>query len=83
MSRSVSVKVVITELGSFFGARALTGIVAIVLFPILYNVGLNQSLFGTDGFFAKIITSFLEIVLNWVFSKYLIFRHKKKDIESE
>lgn len=74
--KSLAPKTVIRELGSFFAARILTGVIAIVLFPILYNLGLNQSLFGTDGFLAKIITSILEIVLNWVFSKYLIFRKK-------
>ena len=65
---------VIKEFGSFVGARIFTGIIAILLFPLLYNIGLNQSLFGTDGFLAKIVTSVIEIVLNWIFSKYLIFK---------
>lgn len=78
-SKSLSAKTLIRELGSFFAARIVTGIIAIVLFPILYNLGLNQSLFGTDGFLAKIVTSILEIVLNWVFSKYLIFVKKKEE----
>lgn len=74
-SRSVKAGVIVKELGSFFGARIFTGIIAIVLFPILYGLGLNQSLFGTDGFLAKIVTSVLEIALNWIFSKYYIFKH--------
>ena len=76
-SKSLAPLTVIRELGSFFAARVFTGIIAIVLFPILYSLGLNQSIFGTDGFLAKIITSVLEIILNWVFSKYLIFIKKK------
>ena len=85
LSRSTTIKTLVYELGSFFGARIVTGIVAIVLFPILYNLGLNQSLFNTDGFLAKIITSFVEIVLNWLFSKYIVFRKNKavSDTENE
>ena len=73
-SRSLESRKVIKEFGSFVGARISTGIIAILLFPLLYNIGLNQSLFGTDGFLAKIVTSVIEIVLNWIFSKYLIFK---------
>lgn len=77
LSKSTSLKTVLRELGEFFAARIITGLIAIILFPILYNLGLNQSILGTDGFLAKITTSVIEIVLNWVFSKYIIF--KKKD----
>ena len=77
MSRTVTVKALLYELGSFFSARIVTGVIAIVLFPILYAIGLNQSLFNTDGFIAKLVTSAIEIILNWVFSKYIVFRRKK------
>ena len=80
-SKSTGIKTLVYELGSFFGARIFTGIIAIVLFPILYSIGLNQSLFGTDGFVAKMITSFIEIVLNWIFSKYIVFKKGKKETE--
>lgn len=73
-SRSLDGTKVIKEFGSFVGARIFTGVIAIILFPILYNLGLDQSLFGTDGFLAKIVTSAIEIVLNWVLSKYVVFR---------
>ena len=78
-SNDTSVKTILYELGSFFGARIVTGVIAIVLFPILYAIGLNQSLFNTDGFLAKIVTSIIEIILNWVFSKYIVFRKKKEE----
>ncbi len=76
MSKSVSAKTLLYELGSFFSARIFTGIIAWILFPILIFIGLDQSLFNTDGFLAKIITSIIEIVLNWLFSKYVVFRKK-------
>ena len=84
MSRTVTVKILLYELGSFFSARIVTGLIAIVLFPILYAIGLNQSMFNTDGFLAKIVTSMVEIILNWIFSKYIVFRKKKdKDNTTE
>ena len=76
-NRSTEAATVGREFLSFVGARIVTGIIAIVLFPILYNIGLNQSLFGTDGFLAKIVTSAIEIILNWAFSKYLVFRENR------
>ena len=79
MSRTVTVKILLYELGSFFSARIVTGLIAIVLFPILYAIGLNQSMFNTDGFLAKIVTSMVEIILNWIFSKYIVFRKKKDE----
>ena len=75
-NRSTEPKVVLKEMGSFFSARIFTGIIAIVLFPILLAIGMDGSLFGVDGFPARIITSLVEIALNWVFSKYLIFTKK-------
>lgn len=77
-NKSLEVKTVMIEMGAFFGARIVTGVIAIILFPVLYNLGLNQSFLGTDGLPAKIVTSVIEIILNWVFSKYLVFRENKK-----
>lgn len=82
-NRSLSPKVVLAELISFFGARIFTGVIAFVLFPILYNLGMNQSFLGTDGLPAKIVTSVIEIALNYVFSKYIIFRENRKDEKEE
>ena len=73
-SKSIEHKVVIRESSLFTIFRLITGIIAWVLFPILLAIGLDQSLFGIDGLIARGIVSFIEIVLNWVFSKYVIFR---------
>lgn len=73
-SKSTEKKVLAYETGSFFLARVFTGMVAIVLFPILYNAGLNQEFLGTYGLLAKIATSIIEIALNWILSKYPIFK---------
>ncbi len=77
-SRSNKANVVVRELGFFIGARIFTGIVAWVLFPILLFIGLDQMILNTPGMVAKIIVSVVEIALNWIFSKYLVFAHKNK-----
>lgn len=79
-SRILAIIVVIRELGSFVAARIVTGILASwILFPVLvYNLGMDQTIFGIEGFVAKMFTTVLEIVLNWLFSKFLIFGLSKK-----
>ena len=76
-SRSLKTTKVLKELSLFVGARIFTGVIAWVLFPILLWLGMDQMLFGTEGFLAKIVVSVIEIVLNWVLSKYMVFRKKK------
>jgi len=67
------------ELLTFFSSRIFTGIVAWILFPILMMIGADQIITQTVGMDAKVITSIVEIVLNWVLSKYLVFR-KSNDV---
>ena len=67
-SKSTQKGTVLRELASFFGSRIFTGVIAWVSFPILLGIGLDMPLFGVDGFVAKILTSFVEIALNWVLS---------------
>ena len=77
-SRCLIPIVVLRELGSFYAARIITGVIAIILFPIVYALGMDQTFMGIDGFVAKMFTTVIEIFLNWVFSKYLIFDLTKK-----
>jgi len=82
-SKSLESTKVTKEFILFVGARIFTGVIAWVLFPILLWIGLDQVLFGTEGFLAKIIVTVIEIVLNWVFSKYMVFRKEKYTKQSE
>ncbi|MCL2607994.1 MAG: GtrA family protein [Methanomassiliicoccaceae archaeon] len=82
-SRSLEAKTVFRELSSFFSARIFTGVIAITTFPILYSFGMDGSLFGIDGFPARMATSCVEIVLNWIFSKYFIFKKKAADTSED
>jgi Predicted membrane protein len=74
--RSLEKTTVIKEFTSFLGSRIFTGIIAFVLFPVLFSIGLDQSIYGIDGFLAKIVVSVIEIALNWIFSKYYVFRQR-------
>lgn len=61
------------ELVSFFGGRILTGVIAMVLFPGLCAIGLDFVFLGVEGLFARGITSGVEIALNYLISKFVVF----------
>ncbi|MDR3283225.1 MAG: GtrA family protein [Candidatus Methanoplasma sp.] len=73
-SQSVQKNVLAAEMSLFFLLRILTGAVAIAVFPLLYMVGLDQSFMGVEGFIARVAVSLVEIVLNYLASKFLVFR---------
>ncbi len=65
------------ELISFFGARAITGAIEIFGTPLLVRAGVNQKIFGTKGMLANILVSIIVVILNYIFSKLLVFTKKK------
>ncbi len=75
-SKSTEKHVITREFVSFIGSRIFTGVIAWILFPILIYFNIDKLLIDTDGMYAKIITSLVEIVLNWILSKYYVFRMK-------
>ena len=70
------IKYVLREAALFVSARILTGIFEIVSVPLLVNLGLGQPLFGVKGMWAKILVSVVVMILNYVFSKLIVFRKK-------
>lgn len=76
-SKSWNPKIVWKELGMFLSARIFSGIFEIGLFPVLVWMGMNQAIFGVEGMLAKIVIGVLVIVLNYIFSKLLVFRKKE------
>lgn len=75
-SRRWDKKTLFKEISTFCGARIFSGILEIVLPTLLFYIGLNQTLFGIEGFVAKIIVSVIVIILNYVLSKRIVFRKK-------
>lgn len=76
-SRSKRLYVVLKELSFFITARIFTGVLSIILFPILLWAGLDQSLLGIDGMVARITVTAVEIVLNYIASKKIVFTKKE------
>lgn len=75
-SENKSIREKAKEVGLFFGSRIISGVIEIGGFLILYYAGLNQTLFGIDGFVAKLLISVFVIIFNYVVSKIVIFKKK-------
>ena len=67
-------KTAIKEGVAFFGSRILSGMVEIFLPTTLFYIGINQAIFGIEGFLAKIIVTIVVIILNYILSKAIVFR---------
>ena len=64
------------EAGAFFAGRIFSGVVELGGLPLLMWMGLDQPLFGIEGFAAKVTISVVVIILNYFLSKFLVFRKK-------
>lgn len=62
------------EAWTFYGGRVFTGVLELVLMPLLVSWGMNMTLFGVEYFPAKIVVSIVIIVLNYLLSKFISFR---------
>jgi putative flippase GtrA len=71
------IRFVLREAVLFISARILTGIFEIVSVPLLVKLGLSQTLFGVKGMWAKVLVSVVVMILNYVFSKLIVFRKKE------
>lgn len=67
------------EAAEFFGSRVATGVVEVLGLPLLMKLGLDQTLFGVEGFVANVVISVVVIVLNYIVSKFLVFRKEKTE----
>lgn len=77
-SRSFRLGTLVREFLSFVAARAATGVLEIFGVPALVKLGLDQTILGVKGAVSKAVVSVAVIILNYVFSKLLIFRKKKQ-----
>lgn len=84
-SKSFRAGVVFKELVGFFGTRLFSlGVEEAglwFLMDLCKMNGLNVGIFGFDingSMIAKIIMQFVVVVLNYVFSKFIVFARKKK-----
>lgn len=73
-SKSFEKAVVLPEFLKFLSSRIATGVIEIAGLPLLMLLGLGGELFGIEGLLAKLIINVIVIILNYVFSKLLIFK---------
>ena len=69
-SKKINIKFLIKELSSFVSCRLLSGIIEIIL---MYTM---ISLMSLNDFIVKIITNVVVVILNFIFSKLIIFKNK-------
>ena len=69
------------EFVSFIGARLATGVIEWFGVPYFSTHGLTHPLFGVKGLLAKVVVSIVVIILNYIFSKFLVFFKKDKKPE--
>lgn len=75
-SKSWAFSVAFKEFWLFVAARVVTGPIEWLGVPLLVSLGLNQTLFKVEGFWANIICMVVVVILNYLFSKLIIFRKK-------
>ena len=68
---------VLHEAALFVGARILTGLFEIAAVPLLVRFGMDWKFMGVRGMWAKILVSVVVLVLNYAFSKLIVFKEKK------
>ncbi|MDL2310933.1 GtrA family protein [Peptostreptococcaceae bacterium OttesenSCG-928-C18] len=61
----------------FVSGRLLTGILEIIGLPILMSLGINQIIFGVEGLLAKLVIGVVVVILNYFFSKFLVFKNNQ------
>ena len=69
---------VLREAALFVSARLLTGVLEMAGVPLLVRLGMDQTLLGVRGMLAKVAVSVIVLVLNYVFSKLIIFKKDGK-----
>ncbi len=66
----------IGEFVPFFTSRLVTGIFETAALPLVVKMGINQSFLGVENFPAKMLVSIVVVILNYVLSKFFIFKKR-------
>ncbi len=80
-SKSFNASVLIKEITSFFGTRIISGVIETFAPSLLVSLGLDMTIFGIKAAAAKLIVSIAVVILNYVFSKLIVFKKNKKGEE--
>lgn len=80
-SKSWAPQTALKEFALFISSRLITGVLEWVGVPLLVSLGLGQTIFGIEGMLSKVLVSIIVVILNYVFSKLLIFKNGKNGKE--
>ncbi len=75
-SHNWNFRFVARELFLFVSTRFLTGLLEIFGVPLLIKIGFDQTILGIEGMLSKVLVSILVVILNYIFSKLVIFKKK-------
>ena len=74
-------RAILREAAEFFAGRIVTALLELFGVPLLMAMDMDWTLhfmeLEIEGFWAKILASVVVIVLNYFFSKFVVFRKKK------
>lgn len=78
-SKSWKPEIAVKEFWQFFLSRAITGVIEIVGVFVLVGIGVNEIVIPKDSMDATVLMSGLIMVLNYIFSKLIVFKDKDKN----
>lgn len=86
-SKSWQLKVLAKEILTFIASRGITGVIEIVFVPLLSKIGFDNLFYHilsnnnitsdalfTNGLYSKIFVSVIVVILNYIFSKLIVFK---------
>lgn len=89
-SKSFKPKDLAKEIAAFTASRGITGVIEILLVPLLSkwgfdnlfytalsNSNITADIFFTNGIYSKIFVSVIVVILNYIFSKLIVFKKEK------
>ena len=79
-SQTNSIQELFLEMLSFTGARLFTGFIEIFGVPFLVGLGIDRTIYGVEGFVAKIWVTIVVTILNYFFSKNFVFKNHSQSL---
>ena len=67
----------LSQASTFLSSRIVTGVIEILGVPLLFLIGIQNAVFGIEGFAARLVISVVVVILNYVLSKKFVFKSSK------
>lgn len=67
---------ILKEVTTYISSRLITGAIEIASVPILLYMGVTQSFFQIEGFWAKFLAGLLPLILNYIIGKKAVFKNQ-------